>query len=194
MSALAGALLAGCAAGLGVAMPLGPVGAYLISISADRGLRAGASGALGIASVDAGFALAASLAGVPVAHALAPLTRWLQLGAALVLVGLGWQILRARDKGRPAAGASGATFFRFAGLTTLNPSTVVYFLALVLGLAHRGRVAVAAFVFGVFLASLAWQLALVGLGRGLHRLPWPGWTLRLGSAVIIWLLAAWLLV
>jgi arginine exporter protein ArgO len=62
------------------------------------------------------------------------------------------------------------------GLTILNPMTVIYFAALVLGLPAIGSGAPDRIVFVVaaFLASLSWQLVIAAFGAVVHhRLP-PG--------------------
>ena len=56
------------------------------------------------------------------------------------------------------------------GLTLLNPATVVYFAALVLGeRAPDGGSAAAVFVAAAFVASASWQLVLAGGGAALGR-------------------------
>ena len=57
-------------------------------------------------------------------------------------------------------------------LTLLNPATVVYFVALVLGrgdVLDSGPPAAAAFTLGVFLASASWQLLIAGGGSLIGR-------------------------
>ena len=63
------------------------------------------------------------------------------------------------------------TYLGFLGLTILNPMTVAYFAALVLGLpAVQGGVAERiAFAVGAFAASASWQLLLAGAGGLMHR-------------------------
>ena len=63
------------------------------------------------------------------------------------------------------------TYFRLLALTLLNPATVVYFAALILGLPAVGREPAerAAFVAGVFLSSLSWQELLAAIGALAHR-------------------------
>jgi len=64
-----------------------------------------------------------------------------------------------------------ATYARFVGLTIVNPTTVVYFTALVLGLpAVTGGLAERiAFAVGAFLASISWQSLLAVVGALVHR-------------------------
>lgn len=61
---MTGALVAGLIAGYGIAVPVGAVGAYLVSLSARTSLRIGSSAALGVATADGIYALAA-MAGAP---------------------------------------------------------------------------------------------------------------------------------
>jgi arginine exporter protein ArgO len=69
------------------------------------------------------------------------------------------------------AGSAGRTLAFFLGITLLNPVTVTYFAALILGLTATGGGAgeKAAFVAGAFLASLSWQTLLAAIGAFLHR-------------------------
>ena len=52
-------------------------------------------------------------------------------------------------------------------MTLLNPTTVVYFTALVIG--HGGTGGGAWFVIGAFLASASWQLLIAGGGSLVGR-------------------------
>jgi threonine/homoserine/homoserine lactone efflux protein len=58
-----GALVAGLLAGYGIAIPIGAVGAYLITLTATAGLRVGAAAALGVATVDGLYGAVAVLGG-----------------------------------------------------------------------------------------------------------------------------------
>ncbi|MCM0677337.1 LysE family transporter, partial [Micromonospora phytophila] len=88
-----------------------------------------------------------------------------------------WRALRPRTpSGGPVTGRGMGTPARaFTGvlaLSLLNPATVVYFAALVLG---RGDAtdpdpaAAALFVLGAFLASASWQLLIAGGGTLVGR-------------------------
>ncbi len=70
----------------------------------------------------------------------------------------------------------GRAFATLLGITLLNPVTVLYFSALVLGGRANGlgdgsgpAAASVAFVLGAFLASASWQLLLVAGGVALGR-------------------------
>ncbi|MFF2044186.1 lysine transporter LysE [Kitasatospora sp. NPDC058170] len=71
-------------------------------------------------------------------------------------------------------GGVAGSFLRFAGLTLVNPATVLYFAALVTGGGGpAGWAGGAAFVLGVLVASLTWQqlLAAVGVSVGARLSP-----------------------
>jgi arginine exporter protein ArgO len=67
------------------------------------------------------------------------------------------------------------TYARFLGLTVINPATVFYFAAFIVGLGVANDMTPsqgALFVTGAFLASLSWQSLLAGVGAFAgHRLP-----------------------
>jgi arginine exporter protein ArgO len=194
-----GALLAGVIAGLGVAMPLGAIGVLLVQEGIMRGWRPAAAGASGVALVDLGYATAAVLAGALVSEAMAGHERPVRLvGAAvlLLLAARGLLVLRrpAADLGEVLAVPSSHVLGRFVALTAINPMTAVYFVVLTAGLGDRvsGAERGAAFVLGVFAASLTWQLVLAAAGSlAGRRLPsWArtatsvaGYVLVVGYAV-----------
>lgn len=167
--------VAGLAAGLGIALPLGAIGVLILREGVERGIRMAAVAAFAVATVDFAYALVAVVVGERVAQALAEVERIVQLvGAAaltvVVIVGVR-DLLRGLDE--PAGVAElpvgyRSTFLRFVGLTAINPMTAVYFVALTAGLSQRlaGPGAGTAFAIGVLLGSLAWQMVLA-LGGGL---------------------------
>ena len=165
------ALVAGAAAGLAVAMPLGAIGLLILDAGIRRGLRPGIAAGTGVAAADLTYAIVAAAAAGPIAVALEPHARELHLVAAVVLVAVAVRIaLRVR---RPAGVADGGnavglagTCARFYGLTLINPLTATAFAAVVLAM-PGGEVSapgVAAFALGAFAASLAWQSVLATAG------------------------------
>ena len=59
------------------------------------------------------------------------------------------------------------TYARFVALTTINPKTIVYFAAVIVGLGVADDLSAAGgvlFAVGAFLASLSWQELLAGVG------------------------------
>lgn len=82
-SAVGGALLAGLAAGYGIAIPVGAVGAYLVTLAAHSRRRVAVAAALGVATADGGYALLAVVGGRAVADVLEPVAtplRWTSAG------------------------------------------------------------------------------------------------------------------
>ena len=196
------AVVAGVAAGLGVAVPLGAVGVLLLQEGMTRGPRAALAAASGIAAVDLVYSAAAVLAGAAVATALSGREGAVRLSGAIVLAGLAFRGLlgtarRWRDPefSLSAGDEAGSAFLRFVGLTALNPLTALYFIVLAAGLGERlrGQAAGAAFIVGVFVGSWVWQvlLALAGTAAG-ARLPTGAriWTSVAGYSIVLGLAVA----
>ncbi|HET6209056.1 MAG TPA: LysE family transporter [Jatrophihabitans sp.] len=180
-----GTVLAGLVAGYGVALPLGAIGSYLIGLGARQRFGIAAAAALGVASTDGIFAVLATVGGVGLAGLLRPVTTPLSYLAAAVLVLLAARtIARAVRPVGSAAGPVGArlsplrSYLGLLALTAVNPATLIYFIAIVLGGQARGGAgtlgAAVLFPVGVFLASASWQLVLAGSGALLgHTLRGP---------------------
>ncbi|WHT22417.1 LysE family transporter [Crossiella sp. CA-258035] len=202
------ALVAGLLAGYGIAMPVGAVATYLVALSARTTPRTGAAAALGVAAADGLYALLAVLGGGTLTELLRPIAqplRWASV-AVLVLLALrtAWTAVRRYRAGlAPASGDSppspARAFLLLLGITVLNPTTVVYFSALVLGRTQTNTTAWAAavFVLAAFLASASWQLVLATGGSLLGRVltgPRGRLATALASAALITALATGLAV
>jgi arginine exporter protein ArgO len=176
-----GALVGGLLAGYGVAVPVGAIGALLVSLTARTTLRVGAAAALGVATADGIYAVAAVLGGAALARFIAPVSTPLRWVAAVVLVVLAARtaVTAVRHVNRAASArvngglaTPGRAYLGLLGLTILNPATIVYFGALVLGRRAGDGVSVAGqvlFVVGAVLASASWQLLLAGGGSLVGR-------------------------
>ncbi len=173
------AFLEGALAGYGIAIPVGAIGVLLVDVAMRRGFQPAAAAAAGVASADFSYALIAVLLGAAIAEAVESIQDTLRIVSAIVLLGVAVYLLRgALRKRNPTAetpdvapaGVAG-TYARFLGLTILNPATITYFVALIVGLDRGDAPAAdkALFVIGAFLASLSWQLCLAALGAFLHR-------------------------
>ncbi|MFI9316658.1 LysE family transporter [Streptomyces althioticus] len=176
------ALLSGLLAGYGIAVPVGAVGTYLVSLSARTPLRTGVSAALGVASADGLYALAAVLGGSALASALRPALGPLRWVCVLVLAALAtwgaagavrqYRGRRLATRAAPAPPGALRAYLTLLGVTLLNPATALYFAALVLG-SQGGSAAGAAeravFVTAAFAASASWQVLLAGGGALLGR-------------------------
>ncbi|MEV8592649.1 LysE family transporter [Streptomyces sp. NPDC052012] len=179
---MTGALVAGLIAGYGIAVPVGAVGTYLVSLTARTSLRTGVCAALGVATADGLYALAATVGGSALASALRPVLGPLRWVCVLVLLALAaWSAAGAvrqyRDRRlatrrAPAPPDPARAYAVLLGITLLNPTTVIYFAALVLGSqagTTAGATEQAVFVTAAFAASASWQVLLAGGGALLGR-------------------------
>jgi len=166
----------GVLAGFGIAIPVGAIAILIVDMGLRRGFPPAFMAGAGAATADFIYALLAVIAGATLALALAPYAQSLQIASAILLLALGAYGLRQARQidSEQEAGASSenkhslpAIYLRFLGLTLLNPLTIVYFGALILG-RDAGATATTAdrllFVLGAALASLSWQSLLAGLG------------------------------
>ena len=194
MSDVPAALLSGLIAGWGVAVPLGAIGVLLVDLGMRAGFRRASAAAAAVATADLLYAAVAAAAGAAVASLLEPHEHAMKLVAAGVLAAVAvLSLLRARHGRTPRAALPPAhrLYGRFLALTAVNPTTVVYFVALIAGLpavASAPAPAKAAFVVAVGLASLSWQLTLAGSGAALHhRLPERArlYTALAGNALVL---------
>ncbi len=201
--------LAGAAAGLGVAMPMGAMSVLLLQ-EAMRDRRTAAAAAAGIAAVDLGYAALATALGPWVASHISPVEAWVRLASAVILLVIAVRGLSGASPAPASAPAQAPApasdqapapasapppsrparaFARYVGLTALNPTTALYFAALTTaqGAALGTGPAGAAFLLGVGAASLLWQQALVTLGSlAGTRVPDGArvWTFRLGYGLV----------
>jgi arginine exporter protein ArgO len=118
----------------------------------------------------------AVVAGAAVAAVLEPVAGTLRVVSGIVLLGLAVLTLahalatvgRVRDAVRVRPRAA---YLLFLALTAVNPATVVYFAAVVLGNHDlvAGPAEGAVFVAAAFAASASWQLLLAASGAALGR-------------------------
>ncbi|WP_030019084.1 LysE family transporter [Streptomyces monomycini] len=174
------ALLTGLLAGYGIAMPVGAMSVLIVTLSAQVSLRHGLAAALGVATADGLYALVAVIGGAAFAAAIAAVARQLQLVSAAVLLLIASRGLvtaarahQVRADRSPAFRTSlSRTYTGMVGLTLLNPVTIVYFGALVVGrrAAAPTLTVSAVFVTAAFAASVSWQTLLASGGALLGRL------------------------
>lgn len=162
------AFVAGVVAGYGVAVPVGAIGVLIVGLSARGSLRVGAAAGMGAATADLAYAALAVIGGAAIAGVIEPVATPLRWIGAVVLLLMACRI--AWSARTPAVSASfqgwltpSGAFFGVLGLTLLNPATVIYFAALVLGRGAQNGGG-AWFVAGAFLASASWQLFLAVSG------------------------------
>jgi arginine exporter protein ArgO len=176
------ALVAGLVAGYGIALPVGAVATYLVSLTARTCLRTGVCAALGVATADGVYALVATVGGAAVAAVVRPVLTPLRWASALVLLALAvrgaatalrqYRAHRLSTRSAPPPPGPARAYLSLLGITLLNPTTVVYFAALVLGDGAGDAVRPVeqgAFVLAAFVASASWQVTLAGGGALLGR-------------------------
>jgi threonine/homoserine/homoserine lactone efflux protein len=160
--------------GLSIAAPVGPIGLLCIQRSLAFGPLLGFATGLGAAVADAIYAAIAAFGVAAIVALLDQGQRAIRLIGAALLLWIAWRILRTAPANAGAAGAArapslAAAFASTVALTLANPATIVSFLGVFagLGVAVGGGTADAALViFGVFVGSAAWWLALaLGVGR-----------------------------
>ena len=170
---MSGAFLAGVVAGYGIAVPVGAIGVLIVGLSARTSLGVGVAAALGAATADGVYAVVAVLGGAALAGLIAPIAtplRWIAAGVLLVLAAkTAYGALRpsGTTERPPRPVTAPAAYAGILGLTLLNPATVIYFAALILGRGGTGDGGAGGgvwFVVGAFLASASWQLVLAGGG------------------------------
>jgi arginine exporter protein ArgO len=172
------AFIAGVVAGYGIAIPVGAIGVLIIDVAIRHGFRTAVAAGAGAAGADVTYAAIAAVFGSALASLIGPLAVPMRAASVVVLAAIacrGLLALRRDARAEPAAVADppGAlrTLAVFLGLTLLNPMTVVYFAALILGLSSTGTgpLEKIAFVAGAGLASLSWQTLIAFLGSRLGR-------------------------
>jgi threonine/homoserine/homoserine lactone efflux protein len=168
-------------AGYGIAIPVGAIALLIVEMGLRRGFKSGFFAGAGAACADLIYAGLAALAGSQLAVLLQPVAQRIQQLSGLVLILLGanglvriWRQSRPAGStgAEPAPGSSVAILLKFLGLTLLNPLTVAYFAALILGggaLGIETNLDRVGFVLGAGIASLSWQTLLAGVGAWGNR-------------------------
>ena len=191
------AFTTGVVAGYGIAIPVGAIAILIVDIGIRRGLQPAFFAGAGAATADFLYAGLAVLGGSALAAAVESIGPALRIMSALVLAVIALAgLARVRrpiepSPNNPSTGDLGRIYARVLGLTLINPTTVVYFTAVVIGLGvAEGMTAGdgALFVIGAFLASLSWQTVLAAAGAlAGQRLPAGARTLVsvLGNVLIL---------
>jgi arginine exporter protein ArgO len=169
-------------AGYGIAIPVGAIGTYLVALTARTTLKVGASAALGVATADGLYALTATLAGSAIAPALTPITTPLKWVSVLVLLALAargtttaitqYRRIQSTNNAAQTPPNPARAYCTLLGMTLLNPTTIIYFTALVLGTQDTTTptyLEQSLFILAAFLASASWQLLLATGGAVLGR-------------------------
>jgi threonine/homoserine/homoserine lactone efflux protein len=168
-----GAFWEGVVAGYGIAIPVGAIAILIVDMGLRRGFGLGFMAGAGAAAADLFYASIAAMAGEVLASALEPFAMALRITSALVLFALGsyglWGARRRASRETTYPGVTHGhwrTFSQFLGLTLLNPLTIAYFSALILGRDAGTTITIgerALFVFQL-LTRVVGNLVVLGLG------------------------------
>ena len=158
-------ILKGLAAGLAIAIPVGPVNVLVASRALTRGRRAGIVSGVGAALADTFYG---SLAGFSITFIIQFLKReefWIRVVGGVLLVGIGILYFRKPPEhlSEERNGGAHSDLVSTLLLTLTNPTTVLSFLAVLagLGLGNEGPSwRTMALVGGIFAGSMTWWIIL----------------------------------
>ena len=168
------AFLTGVVAGYGIAIPVGAIAILIVQVGIRCGFRCAFAAGAGAATADLVYAGLAVLGGAALAGAIDSVGDSLRIFSAIVLAVIA--IVGLRRSRTPPAEAEithpdrselAGTYARFLGLTIINPTTILYFAAVIIGLGVASELTGGTgvvFVLGAFLASLSWQTLLAVIG------------------------------
>lgn len=177
------AFLPGVAAGYGIAIPVGAIALLIVQVGIKCGFRCAFMAGAGAATADLAYAALAVTGGAALAQIVDSAGATFQILSGIVLVVIALLGLQRASKPveeveftMPNRSELAGTYFRFLGLTIINPTTIVYFAAVVVGLGVASDLTATggtAFAVGAFLASLSWQtlLAVIGASAGKRMNP-----------------------
>lgn len=173
------AFFSGVVAGYGIAVPVGAIALLIIQVGIKCGFRCAFMAGAGAATADLLYAGLAVLGGAGLAEVVGSAGNLFQILSGIVLVAIA--VVGLRKAAKPVEQVEAVmpdrsdlvgTYFRFLGLTIINPTTIVYFAAVVIGLGVAEGLTTSGgllFVIGAFLASLSWQTLLAFLGASAGR-------------------------
>jgi threonine/homoserine/homoserine lactone efflux protein len=182
--------LKGCAIGLSIAAPVGPIGVLCIRRSLAGGARVGFFTGLGAAVADGIYGAVAAFGLTAISTFLRDRELALRLIGGIFLLYLGIKTFASKPASEPAsprtnAGAFASTLF----LTLTNPMTIFTFMGIFVAVGVASDYQSAGIMtLGVFLGSAAWWLFLsngVALLRSRVTPNWMQWINRLSGAIIL---------
>ena len=198
------AFFSGVLAGYGIAIPVGAIALLIVQVGIKCGFRCAFMAGAGAATADLVYAGLAIAGGAALAQLIDSAGDAFRIASGVVLVAVALFGLRKATKpveqmdvAMPNRSELAGTYARFLGLTIINPTTIVYFAAVVVGLGvTSGLTPIGGILFcvGAFTASLSWQtlLAFTGASAGNRMSPRAqivamvtGNLLILGLAVVI---------
>jgi threonine/homoserine/homoserine lactone efflux protein len=148
--------------GLGIAMPVGPIGVLVIRRSLTEGRKYGIASGLGAATADGLYGLIATLGLGLIASLLEGIQFYTRLIGGVFLLYLAWQIYHSApsEKTTNTKNASSliGAYISTLLLTFSNPATILFFFGVVSSLKISGHGW--AVVLGFSLGSALWWIAL----------------------------------
>jgi threonine/homoserine/homoserine lactone efflux protein len=160
-------------AGYGIAIPVGAIAVLIIETGIRSGFRPAFFAGSGAATADFIYAVLALVGGATILSTVTTVEGPLRVASSVVLIIIAvvgiWRARSPVELGalEPASKRDlVGTYLRFLGLTLVNPTTVIYFVAVVVGLGVTASMTVAEglmFAVGAGLASLSWQTSLAAL-------------------------------
>jgi arginine exporter protein ArgO len=168
------AFLTGVVAGYGIAIPVGAIAVLIVEVGIRCGFRCAFFAGAGAATADLLYAGLAVVGGTALVGLAQTVDDPLRIASGVVLAAIAvWGLRRVGKKPEsirvpmPDRRELAKTYARFVGLTIINPTTIVYFAAVIVGLGVADDLSAtegALFVVGAFLASLSWQTLLAAVG------------------------------
>jgi threonine/homoserine/homoserine lactone efflux protein len=185
--------LKGCAIGLSIAAPVGPIGVLCIRRSLAEGARVGLFTGLGAAVADGLYGAVAAFGLTIVSGFLRDHQTALRLIGGFFLLYLGIKTFLAKPAERPASPVTHASAFTSTFLLTLtNPMTIFSFMVIFAGFgisdANQYLWQAAMMTLGVFVGSAAWWLFLsngVAMFRTRITPCWMQQVNRISGAIIL---------
>ncbi len=155
------AFLTGVVAGYGIAIPVGAIAVLIVEVGIRCGFRCAFSAGAGAATADFMYAVLAVIGGAALAGPVRSVDEPLRIFSAAVLGVIAVVGLRRVGRKRQSVEISfpdrrelASTYARFVGLTIINPITIVYFAAVIVGLGVANEMS-------AIEGTLLWDLVLV---------------------------------
>jgi len=159
--------LKGLIIGLAIAAPVGPIGILCIQRSLQNGFKIGLMTGLGAASADGTYGLIAGFGLTAISSLLITYQFWIRLLGGLFLLYLGIKLFRTHSKNLQTQSHDSSSLHAFGTtylLTLTNPTTILSFIAVFvgLGLGTTSTTYSDAFilVLGITIGSALWWLFL----------------------------------
>lgn len=173
-------LLKGLALGVAIAAPVGPIGLLCIRRTLEHGPKIGFATGMGAAMADTVYGALAAFGVSAAIDFLQGNERFFQVIGGVVLLVVAYRTFMQRPAAEEAEAAAApdaadglAGFMTGLTLTLTNPATIMAFIAIfaAFGLGGLDFTDACVLVFGVFLGSSSWWLALSsGVAAMRHRI------------------------